>query len=125
MITLYIFLGIIIGFSISYIFNKYSKPNTIIIPKRRGLVSRPYVMGSKSDHPTNFTVEYEVEEIERTSTRSKIKILDMVCSKDIDKEQSIRLQKMFNNSWLITTDVEWLESSIEDVRNDKINKLLK
>ena len=74
----------------------------------------------------SFNVQFELGEIEATSTRSKVKVISMVASQSQynNLTTKIKLKEMVDLTWMNSDDIEWIEDDLAKRRNDKIDKIL-
>lgn len=122
MIWLGILIGLVLGISGISLFNFLKKKNNQQF-LRRGIWDKDYL----SSDNKSFNVQFELGEIEATSTKSKVKVISMAASKSEYNNLStkIKLKEMVNFTWIDSNDIEWIEDDLVKKRNDKINKILK
>lgn len=132
MAILYISLGFIIGFYTLKLYLKYNvkgvkKDTKLKKYSRRGLYEKSFETSQYSIKTGTIDVQYEVGEIEKTSSRSKIEVISLHSSKSSynSGEDKKRLIEMVNNSWAESSEIEWIEDDIQKVREDKLNEILK
>jgi len=91
---------------------------------RRGIWENTYSAGS-GDKKKDFEVQFELGEIESTSTKSKVVVISLSCSKSEynDKVYKKKLSEMVDNTWMVSSDIEWIDDTAK-VRNDKIDQIL-
>jgi len=91
---------------------------------RRGIWSNGYSGGS-GENKKNFEVQFELGEIECTSTKSKVVVISLVSSRSEFNDVSTRkrLSEMVDNTWMLSTDIEWIDETSK-MRNDKIDQIL-
>lgn len=129
---MYIFiLGLILGFAFKMIldslfdmkslkfFSVFNKKENIL---RRGIYLNEYITRDKT---LEFAVQYEIGEIERTKDKSKIVVLSATSGSSVFGPQKRNLIERVNYSWIDSSQIEWIEHTISDKRNEKINDLLK
>jgi|ERR1035437_7825285 hypothetical protein len=147
MIVVYILIGIIIGsFITNYIgFNKVVEaiekqglnipipiaPPAATIPQpkqlkgtgRKGLYVNSF---NNSDSKEKVEAEFEIYEIERSKTKSKIGVISVHTNKSQYNSADYKkiLISLTDQQWIEDKDIEWLEESQELVREDKLNDLL-
>ncbi len=99
---------------------KKEEPNYI----RRGIWSNGYSGGS-GENKKKFEVQFELGEIESTSTKSKVVVISMAssCSEYNDDLTRKKISEMVNNTWMLSTDIEWIDETSK-MRNDKIDQIL-
>ena len=123
MIVLGIFIGLVIGILstllIGYLISK--KPTKMKI-LRRGIYTNEYV--NKSDGST-FSVQFEIGEVERTESKSKVTVLSTVFSATRYMSDESGIRKMVENSWIKSSEIEWIKKTTQQERNEKINEVLK
>ena len=123
MIVLGIFIGLVIGILstllIGYLISK--KPTKMKI-LRRGIYTNEYV--NKSDGST-FSVQFEIGEVERTESKSKVTVLSTVFSDTRYMSDESGIRKMVENSWIKSSEIEWIKKTTQQERNEKINEVLK
>lgn len=115
------FASFISGIISTYLYIKERSKNENY--KRRGLILRKYSVTTLGNIIGNIDVTYEVGEIDRTLNKSKVKVISAISSESDSDYQS--LIKMIDNSWVNSSEIEWIEATIEDVRDKKISELLK
>ena len=124
-------LGLIIGLTIGslaifLIMSKISKAKKDKY-SRRGLYTGAYNTSSAfSTTSTDFTLSVEIAEMERTKTKSKIKIIGKIkATKDLTDTNIEKLKKMIEG-WVETdtSEIEWFEKHPSDVRAEKIDNVL-
>lgn len=91
---------------------------------RRGIWTNGYTGGS-GDKKKSFDVQFELGEVESTSTKSKVEVISLVSSMSEynDKSYKKKLTKMVDNTWLLSSDIEWIDDTSK-MRNDKIDQIL-
>jgi len=91
---------------------------------RRGIWTNEYSSGIGLEKKT-FNVQYELGELEATATKSKVEIISSAASKSAFNDDSTKntLSKMVNHTWILSSEIEWIEDTAR-VRNDKIDQLL-
>lgn len=121
MIWLGILIGLALGIGGTLLFNFLHEKNKQQFI-RRGIWSNGYTSGSES-----FDVQFELGEIEVTSTKSKVKVISMVASKSQynNLTTKTKLKEMVNLTWMNSDDIEWIEDDLAKRRNDKIDQILK
>ena len=128
MIILYIFVGFVgflFGYFIHYL-NLKNKNNPFSKYSRRGILKRSYsitdsITGKKTG---DVEVLFEIGETERTDKKSKIKVIEFKTSNSEWSKDS-KIPNMVDNSWIDSSEIEWIELSNMDKRNDKIDNILK
>jgi len=91
---------------------------------RRGIWSNGYSGGS-GENKKSFEVQFELGELESTSTKSKVEVISMVSSRSEynDTTTKKKLAEMVDNTWMLSTDIEWIDETSK-MRNDKIDQIL-
>jgi hypothetical protein len=89
--------------------------------KRRGIIDRTYTQGGES-----FDAQLEVGEVDRTDTKSKIIVIDMVIdrTKFSDNRTRGHIKTLINNMWMESKDIEWIIESKEVQRRKILTTLL-
>lgn len=92
---------------------------------RRGIWTNEYNNGGVGIDRKKFEVQYELGELESTTTKSKVEIISSAASKSEfnDDRTKITLHKMVNHTWILSSEIEWIEDTAK-TRNDKIDQLL-
>ena len=125
MIWLGILIGFILGMGSTCLYFSLNSKDKKVKDKflRRGIFTNTYTtVGGKS-----FDVQFELGELEKTSTRSKVEIISMTADQsefnnDLTKK---RINDMVNNTWIKSEGIEWIEDDLAKKRNDKIEQILK
>lgn len=91
---------------------------------RRGIWSNGYSMGN-GENKRSFDVQFELGELESTSTKSKVEVISMVASRSEcnDNQTKQKLAEMVNYTWMLSSDIEWIDDTTK-MRNDKIDQIL-
>ena len=100
-----------------------SNPMKKPIILRKGLIERSYTLGTES-----FSVDFEIGEIERSQTKSKVIVLSIVASNsgiNSNSNTMNNLKKFIDNTWISHNLIEWLIEDASVNRNKKINEILK
>ena len=141
---LYILIGFIIGtFLSNYVgFNKVvkaiedlkglpqqKKEDEPVQPKklkgtgRKGLMEKSFTDQTTKE---SIDVEFEIYEIERSKTKSKIGIIGIHVDKGAYSGKTYKdtMTGMWDKSWVDIADIEWLDESQELAREDKLKDLL-
>lgn len=116
---LFFFLGCLITSIIFYIRSNTDK-NYI----RKGLYKRSFTVTNILGEKSQMDVEFEVAEIESSSKKSKIKILNTWISQSKHDSHREKIKSMVDETWIDKNDVEWLEKSIDVEREEKLKKIL-
>jgi hypothetical protein len=124
MIWIGILIGLILGSVSTYLYFLNKKLKKVNKFYRRGIWTNTYTTTSSGK---SFIVQFELGELEKTSTKSKVEIISLVADQsefntDLNKK---RISSMLNNTWIISSDIEWIENDLAKKRNDKIEEILK
>jgi hypothetical protein len=125
MIWLGILIGLILGVSSTCLYFLSNSKDKKVKDKflRRGIWTNTYT--TVAGRP--FHVQFELGELEKTSTRSKVEIISMTADQsefntDLTKK---RISEMVNNTWINSEGIEWIEDDLAKKRNDRIEEILK
>lgn len=94
---------------------------------RKGLYTQKYQVTQLGVKVREIDVDFEVAEVEKTNTKSKVKVLDMVSNSaeyNSTSSQRDKLKSMVENSWINSNEIEWIEDDLSEKREEKINKIL-
>ena len=86
---------------------------------RKGLYTHSYSVTQNGIKVKTIDVQFEVAEVEKTPSKSKIKVLDLVASSaeyNNDSAEKNRLKSMIENSWIESKEIEWIEDDIVTVK---------
>lgn len=124
MIWIGILVGLILGISSTFLYFLLSSKDKKVKEKflRRGIFTNTYTAGGKS-----FDVQFELGELEKTSTRSKVEIISLTANQsefNTDSNKK-RITDMINNTWINSDGIEWIEDDLAKKRNEKIEEILK
>jgi len=94
--------------------------------QRKGLVNKSF-SGTNGFGKVTIESQFEILELERTSEKSKVKVIDCHSNKsDYNSEKNKQeLIKMVDGSWILSKEIEWIEKSKQEERDEKLNELLK
>jgi hypothetical protein len=124
MIWLGIFIGLILGVGSTCLYFLSNSKDKKVKGKflRRGIWVNNYTCDGKS-----FEVQFELGELEKTSIKSKVKVISMVASQSKFNDDDIRkkISDMVDNTWILENKIEWIEDDLATKRNDKIEQILK
>jgi len=122
MINILFFVSGCILTSFLFLYVKKNKKETFL---RRGLLQNSYSAcenGSKESVEANL----EVAEIESSETKSKVKVLEV--SFDKSKYNTTRwkekVKTLVDNTWINTSDIEWINKNKSTERAEKLDKIL-
>lgn len=70
--------------------------------------------------------QFELGELEKTSTKSKVSVISVIPNRVSLHEHSWkdRFTKLVNNTWINSSDIDWIEEDLAEKRNRTIDKLL-
>jgi len=128
MTFLYIFLIFVsygIGVLTAPLFKRKTKQE---LNQRKGLLIKNFSVSNAYTGKTGtIQGEFEILELERTNTKSKVKVIDCHsnksdCNSDQNKQELI---KMVDGSWILSKEIEWIERSKQEERDEKLDELLK
>jgi hypothetical protein len=112
------------GFLTSHFLKKKEKKKEA--NQRKGLVNKSF-SGTNGFGKVTIESQFEIIELERTSEKSKVKVIDCHSNKSEynsgDSKQE--LIKMVDGSWILSKEIEWIEKSKQEERDEKLNELLK
>ena len=115
-------LGLITGFILLIILGIIINNNQKKSKKyRRGIIEKDFITGNNE----TIRVQYEISEIEKTDKKSKIKVLSLKTDNSYYNNKNEEIKNMIDNTWINTSEIEWIVKPIEEDRNDKINEILK
>jgi hypothetical protein len=124
MIWLGIFIGLILGVGSTCLYFLSNSKDKKVKGKflRRGIWVNNYTCDGKS-----FEVQFELGELEKTSIKSKVKVISMVASQSKFNDDDIRkkISDMVDNTWILENKIEWIEDDVATKRNNKIEQILK
>ena len=112
------------GFLTSHFLKKKEKKKEA--NQRKGLVNKSF-SGTNVFGKVTIESQFEILELERTSEKSKVKVIDCHSNKsDYNSDQNKQeLIKMVDGSWILSKEIEWIEKSKQEERDEKLNELLK
>ena len=131
---MYFVLGMLVGFILGILVallvtkskekDKVKEEEKKSVYIRRGIWTNEYSSGVGTDRK-KFEVQYELGELESTATKSKVEIISSAASKSAFNDDSTKntLSKMVNHTWILSSEIEWIEDTAK-TRNDKIDQLL-
>jgi hypothetical protein len=134
MTTIFFFIGFITGIfflKIYHSINKSNKTNKVKKEQskylRRGLYSNSYSITTAGVQTGTVDVQFEVGELERTSLKSKIEVINLSTSSaayNREGQDRDRIKSMINNSWVSSNEIEWIEDDLSQKRDEKLNEIL-
>jgi len=100
--------------------NESSKVN-----KRRGIHIRSFTV-TEGVSKSSVDCQYELEEIERTKDKSKVKVLSLkpTESKYLESNWMKQFKDIINETWIDSSQIDWIEEDLVEKRNQKIDELL-
>lgn len=122
--------GLIVGGGLMFIIQFYlkiKKDRGKETYQRRGLLYRAYNITQLGQKLSQVEVCFEVFEIEKTDTKSKIKVVELTADKSEYNESNPereKLKKMVDNSWVESSSIEWIEKPLSEKRSSKIDQIL-
>jgi hypothetical protein len=124
-------LGIITGIFFLKIYQSIKKPNKTKKQQskylRRGLYINSYNINTAGVKTGSVDVQFEVGELEKTSNRSKVEVINLSTSSatyNKEGDDRDRIKSMINNSWVNSNEIEWIEDDLSQKRDEKLNELL-
>lgn len=122
-----ILVGLIISLLIGLILVKIDRNNKKKVKYiRRGIYSTSYSTTSDTTHKKIvFDVQFEIGELESTTSKSKVEVIHCTTSSSDFNSYAFRekISKMVNNTWVLSTEIEWI-SDLAKVRGDKLDQIL-
>jgi hypothetical protein len=132
------FLGFISGIlflAVVYYINKliFKRRKNKPIELRKGIVELGFnYTDNKSGQRKYCTTEVEILEISRTDKKSKIQVLDThsLIPEWNAPSRKKELTDLYNNSWINTKDIKWIEfigidpNDLSAIRDKKLNEIL-
>lgn len=130
MTTIFFFVGFMTGIFFLKIYQsvKINKTKTKE-PKylRRGLYTNSYSISQNGYKTGEVTVQFEVGELEKTSAKSKVEVINLSTSSAVynkEGDDRNRMKSMVNNLWIDSTEIEWVEDALQQKREEKLNEIL-
>jgi hypothetical protein len=116
-------LGLLTYFLIDKLNN--GKNESSKVKKRRGIYSKSFTV-TEGVSKSSADCQYELEEIERTKDKSKVKVLSLKPgqSKYLESEWMRRFKDIINETWIDSSEIDWIEDDLAEKRNQKIDELL-
>lgn len=124
-----ILVGLIISLLIGFILvmiDKNNKKSKEVKYIRRGIYNSSYTSTNDVTHKKkSFDVQFELGELESTTTKSKVEIIHCVPSSSDYSSDALKkkIGKMMNNTWILSSEIEWI-SDLAKVRGDKLDQIL-
>lgn len=116
MIIIWILIGFIFGYAISTIISSRKERNRVKKEKESLNIKRGIITIKDS----YYTHVIQFEEIERTSTKSKIRITDY----KTDQTYGNDIKSRYDGSWVETSKIDWIEKPIDERRDEKLEYLI-
>lgn len=106
-------------------YNKSAKPDKNYF--RKGLYTHEYTVTRGVDKVADIVVNFELGEIEKSGAKSKVIVLDLKSSNSEynDTIQKNKIKSMIENSWIDSKEIDWIEQDLAQVREQKIDQILK
>lgn len=121
------FIGLLVGSTItlilSLLFKKKNKNVSDDDKYKKGLYTTSYTYG-KDVNKENFTATFEVYCMESSASKTKVKVINSFSGWHSFTKFQAELEKRVNLTWVNTSDIEFVEKSLDIAREEKINKLL-
>jgi len=130
MTTVFFFVGFITGIFFLKIYQSVKKNKTKTKKSkysRRGLYTNSYSISQNGYKSGEVTVQFEVGELEKTSNKSKVEVINLSTSSAVyNKEGHDRdkIKSMVHNLWIDSSQIEWIEDPIQKMREEKLNEIL-
>ena len=117
-------LGLLTYFLIDKL-NKGIKNESPKVNKRRGIYNKSF-SATKGISKSSVDCQYELEEIERTKNKSKVKVLSLKpgSSKYLESNWLKQFKDIINETWIDSSEIDWIEDDLAEKRNQKIDELL-
>ena len=125
--------GILVGLIISLLIglilvrvDKNNKKSKEVKYIKRGIYSTSYsTTNDFTLKKRSFDVQFEIGELESTATKSKVEVINCISSlSEFNTDTSrARISKMVNNTWVLSSEIEWI-SDLAKVRGDKLDQIL-
>ena len=116
-------LGLITYFFIDKL-NKVSKKEPQKV-RRRGIYNKTFNT-TEGISKSSVDCQYELEEIERTKDKSKVRVLSLKPggSKYLESQWMKQFKDIINETWIDSNQIDWIEDDLAEKRNQKIDELL-
>lgn len=129
---LYFIGGFFTGYLIHIVYLRAKKrdkksPNLEKTYLRKGLYTNEYSVTKGGVVVKDIMVNFELGEIERSGTKSKVIVLNLKCnnSEYNNSYQKDKIKSMIEDSWIDSKEIDWIEQDLAQVREEKINQILK
>ena len=124
--------GLFIGYLLHIVYLRFKKrdkksPNLEKTYLRKGLYTNEYSVTQGGIVVKDIMVNFELGEVERSATKSKVKVLNLKCSNSEynNSYQKDKIKSMIEDSWIDSKEIDWIEQDLAQVREEKINQILK
>lgn len=92
---------------------------------RRGILDRKFDVSSRFGSVDTIEVQFEIGELEATDTKSKVKVISLTANKsEYNNTSKSSIRNLIDNTWIQSSDIDWIKEPISETRNKKIDKLL-
>jgi len=93
--------------------------------RRRGIYNKSF-NATEGISKSSVDCQYELEEIERTKNKSKVKVLSLKPggSKYLESQWMKKFKDIINETWIDSSEIDWIEDDLAEKRNQKIDELL-
>lgn len=117
-------LGLLTYFLIDKL-NKGIKNESPKVNKRRGIYNKSF-NATEGISKSSIDCQYELEEIERTKNKSKVRVLSLKPggSKYLESNWLKQFKDIINETWIDSSEIDWIEDDLAEKRNQKIDELL-
>jgi hypothetical protein len=124
--------GFFTGYLIHIVYLRAKKrdkksPNLEKTYLRKGLYNNEYSVTQGGIVVKDIMVNFELGEIERSGTKSKVIVLNLKCnnSEYNNSYQKDKIKSMIEESWIDSKEIDWIEQDLSQIREEKINQILK
>lgn len=114
----------VVFFLIGFLFSRKGKSKEVHY-LRRGIYTKNYTV-TENGIESQVDCQFELGELERTSTKSKVSVISVIPNRVSLHEYSWKekFTKLVNNTWIKSSDIDWIEEDLAEKRNRTIDKLL-
>jgi len=114
----------VVFFLIGFLFSRKNKSKEVRY-LRRGIYTKNYTV-TENGIQSQVDCQFELGELERTSTKSKVSVISVVPNRISLHEHSWKDKfiKLVNNTWIDSIEIDWIEDDLAEKRNQKIDELL-
>ncbi len=119
-----IIMGFFLGCGFTLIVKSSDSPKTTNY-MRRGILEKSFQVTNPSG-VYQVDVQFEVGELERTSTKSKIEVISTypAQSRFNSERDKSEFKELTNHTWIDSNQFEWIEDNVSEKRNQKIDEIL-